>query len=395
MEKFSKAKINKVIPYFVVILLFIAVVWLMTEVKFFGAVTARFYGVIAPFITGGVIAYILNMPCSAIQRLLIKSKRKFIKNKSRPLSVLLLVIIMIILIQALVQLIVPAVQSSIMFFVSMIPVYQQNIRFIIDYIQNFTLPYFIADLIDGDFRPDLMLMNLVGRFDFEVILTQAVIGLGGIGSALFRLVLAIITSVYFLLEKDRFKAFVSQLVIVLTPEKASNFIMKYGRKLDFNFRQYVFVQTIDGLILGTLMIIALSIFRSPYALILGLMLGIINYIPYFGSIIGTVISIIVVAFTQDIRTAFVVAIVMFIIQQIDGNVIQPKLMSESFAISPLLVIISVTIGGAYGNVMGMLIAIPIVTVIKDMIDSFIEAKKPKIVVAEEAEAEEIAGQSPQ
>ncbi|MCL2719629.1 MAG: AI-2E family transporter [Lachnospiraceae bacterium] len=375
MEKISKAKVQRIIPYFVLILMIIAVVWLMTEVKFFGEVISRFYSIISPFITGGIIAYILNMPCSAIQRFLNKSKRKFIKNKSRSLSVLILVIIIIILIQALVQLIVPAIRSNVQLFILMFPVYQENIRFIIDYIQNFTMPEFMANLIGEDFRPDLFLVDLVRRFDFEVIITQAAVSLGGIGSAIFRLVLAIITSIYFLVEKDRFKSFVSQLVIVLTPEKTSGFIMKYGRKLDFNFRQYVFVQTIDGLILGTLMIIALSIFRSPYALLLGLMLGIINYIPYFGSIIGTVISIIVVAFTQDLRTAAIVAIVMFIIQQIDGNIIQPKLMSESFAISPLLVIISVTVGGAYGGVMGMLAAIPIVTVLKDMIDSFITHKQ--------------------
>jgi len=377
----TKAKSYKIIPYVVIFLLFIGIIWLMTEVAIFGNVVSRFYGIITPFITGGIIAYILNMPCSAIERLLKKSKRQFIKKRSRPLSVLILIILIIVLILALSQLIVPAIRKSIQFFILMIPVYHQNILSMIEYIKDFTMPQFLDDFIGDDFRPDVMLQNLAGRFDFEKLIAQAIAGLGGFGAALFRLVLALITSIYFLLEKDRFKAFVTKLIIILTPEKTSNFIMKYSSKLDFNFRQYVFVQTIDGLILGTLMIIALAAFRSPYFLILGLMMGIFNYVPYFGSIVGTVVSIIVVAFTQDIRTAAIAAVVLFIIQQLDGNVIQPKLMSESFAISPLLVIISVTVGGAYGNIMGMLVAIPIVKAIKDMIDEFIDSKRDKLEAA--------------
>ena len=377
MEKLTKARVYKIIPYFVLLLLFIAVIWLMTEVRFFGEVTSRFIGIISPFITGGIIAYILNMPCSSLERLLNKSKRNFIKKRSRPLSVLLLIIIIIFLIQALVQLIVPAIRSSIQFFITMIPVYQQNILNFIDYIKNYSMPQFLEDFIGEDFRPDLILQGIVGQLQFDEIISEAIVRIGGFGAALFRFVLAMITSIYFLLEKDRFKAFVARLVEVLVSEKTNNFILVYSRKLDFNFRQYVFVQTIDGLILGTLMIIALAVLRSPYFLILGLMMGIVNYVPYFGSIFGTVISIIVIAVTQDLRMAVIATIVLFIIQQLDGNVIQPKLMSQSFAISPLLVIVSVTVGGAYGGIMGMLVAIPIVKALQDMIDSFIETNKPR------------------
>lgn len=380
MANLLKTKVLKVLPYFILIIMIIGIIWLITEVKFFGNITSRFFSIISPFVAGGMLAYVLNMPTSAIQRLLDKSKRKFIKKRSRAFSVLILVIIVIILVEAVILLIVPAIRSSVLYFTSQLPVYQQNLRFIIDFIRNFTMPEFMTGFLGDDFSPEVMLQNFVSNLDFERMFTQAVSGIGGVGAAIFRGLLAIITSIYFLLEKDRFKNFVSQLFITLTPEKAGNYIMKYARKLDFYFKQYVFVQTIDGIILGTLMIIALMIFRSPYALILGLMLGIFNYVPYFGSLFGTIIAVIVVAFTQNLQTAVIVAIVMFIIQQLDGNVIQPKLMSESFAISPLLVIIAVTVGGAYYGILGMLIAIPIATVIRDMIVGYMESKKSKVEV---------------
>ncbi|MCL2254562.1 MAG: AI-2E family transporter [Lachnospiraceae bacterium] len=384
MEKISKAKIIKALPYFGLILVIIAIVWLVTEIPFFGNVISRFFRVISPFVAGAMLAYILNMPTSAIQRLLNKTKVKFINKRSRPLSVLILVIIIFLLVEAVVLLVFPAVRSSILFFISQLPIYQQNLRFIIDWIRDFTMPEFMVGFLGEDFSPEMMLQNIVSNFHFETVIMQTMAGIGGIGTAVFRGVLAVITSIYFLLEKDRFKAFVYKLVIILTAEKTSRFILKYSRKLDFYFRQYVFVQTIDGMILGTLMIIALLVFRSPFALVLGLMLGIFNYVPYFGSLFGTIIAVIVVAFTQDLQTAAIVAIVMFIIQQLDGNVIQPKLMSESFAISPLLVVIGVTVGGAYGDILGMLMAIPIVTVIKDMIDSFVDSKRITVPPIEES-----------
>jgi predicted PurR-regulated permease PerM len=390
MEKVLGTKVGKVIPYFVLVLMVIGIVWLITEVRVFGEVLSRFYGVIRPFILGAGIAYILNMPCSAIQRLLNKTKGKFVMKRSRAFSVLILLIIIFLFVEALILLIFPAISKSVTFFISQIPVYQQNIRFMIDFINDFTMPEFMTNFLGDDFRADVMLQNLVGRLDFEKAFTQAVAGLGGIGSGLFRLFLAIITSIYFLVEKDRLKIFITKLVVILTSEKLSSFILKYSRKLNFNLRQYVFVQTIDGLILGTLMLITLLIFRSPFALILALLLGIFNYVPFFGSLFGTLISVLVVAFTQNIQTALMAAAVMFIIQQLDGNVIQPKLMSESFAISPLLVIISITVGGAYGGILGMLVAIPVVTVIKDMIDAYIEWKEPPKEVVEE-NAEKLTG----
>jgi predicted PurR-regulated permease PerM len=131
------------------------------------------------------------------------------------------------------------------------------------------------------------------------------------------------------------------------------------------------VQTIDGLILGTIVTIELYILRSPYALVLGIMLGIVNYIPYFGSIIGSAVAVVVIAFTQGIPMAAIAAAVLLITQQIDGNIIQPKLMGSSFALSPLLIIISVTVGGALAGVFGMIIAIPIVAVLKDIFESIV------------------------
>jgi len=199
----------------------------------------------------------------------------------------------------------------------------------------------------------------------------------GFSTAIFRGILAFISSIYILLEKDKFKAFLTRLVQAFTSPAVCEAVIKYTASLNKNFKQYIYTQTIDGCILGTIVTVQLYLMGSPYFLILGIMLGIINYIPYFGSIIGSLIAIAVVAFTQGITMGAIAAVVLLITQQIDGNVIQPKLMGKDFSLSPLLVIISITVGGAFAGVLGMIAAIPIVAFLKDMLDSLILYREQK------------------
>jgi predicted PurR-regulated permease PerM len=138
------------------------------------------------------------------------------------------------------------------------------------------------------------------------------------------------------------------------------------------------------LILGTIVTLELRfIIQSDYYLILGLILAVLNYIPYFGSIIATAIAVIVVFLTQGWQSGLLALIVLFITQQFDGNVLQPKLMGESFKVSPLLIIFSVIIGGALAGVLGMLAAIPIMIVLKDILENItVYFEKKKDVFAE-------------
>ena len=375
MKDSLKSKIINLIPYSALTLMVIIFLWLIPQVEVLSNFTSNFFAVISPFIAGGIIAYILNMPTRAIERLLKRINIRFIIKKSRMLSVLMLFVIIVLLFTAVLNLIIPAVRTSVALFISEFPTYQQNIANLIAHVSEIELPDFLTEFFEGEGGIIPMLHDFIHNFDFGGFLSSVILGVGGVFSTFFRGFVTLVSSIYFLVEKDRIKGFITRLVAVLIPDKANAFILKYFRKLDFNFHQYVYAQTIDGLILGTLMFIALTVFGSPYALVLALMMGIVNYIPYFGSIFGTAVAVIVVAFSQDLGTAALAAAVMFGIQQLDGNVIQPKLMSESFSVSPLLVIISVTIGGAYGGILGMLVAIPIAAVLKDMLDSFIEYRE--------------------
>ena len=370
MNKFLKSRLlRSMLPYFILGIGLLIAHRLISEVTFFTGELRNFLTVITPFLAGAVIAYILNMPCSAIERQISKVKNDFVKRKSWPLSVLSLFIIIVLIFVLILNLIIPAISRSIAHFFEYFHVYEATFRQWMANLEDINLPDFFPEINEDAIIS--MLLEFVQGFDFEELLAGAIMGLGGAALAVFRAFIAVIASIYMLLEKKKIKAFVTSLIAAVVSDEANATILKYAGKLNHNFHRYISTQTIDGLILGTAMTIVLLLFGSPYALLLGIMLGIFNYVPYFGSIVGTMLAVIVLAFTEGLGTAGLAAIVMFIIQQIDGNVIQPKLMGGSFSISPLLIIVSVTIGNFYAGILGMLVAIPIVAILKDVLDDYI------------------------
>jgi predicted PurR-regulated permease PerM len=388
MGRFLKSRMMaQMVPYFILAVAVIVTWHVVGSWRIFAEGLERFWGIITPFMWGVLVAYIINMPTSFFQRILNKTGKPFIIKRSRVFGFLISMILVLTLVGLALNFIIPTVYDNVVLFINEFENNQMRLLDFINRINSWDLPEFIGEIyIDTDeIMASVMswLTNFVEEFDSENVATIVnVVGnvFGSIFSTMFHGILAFVSSIFLVIHRDRFLTFARRLLTAAIAEKPYAYIMKYAGKLNSNFRMYIYTQTIDGLILGTIMTIVLAIAGSPYFLVLGLMLGVINYIPYFGSIIGTAIALVVVAFTQGIGLAFILLPIMFAIQQLDGNFIQPKLMGGSFSLSPLLIIISVTIGGAYAGILGMLMAIPIVAMLKDILDNVIthlEAKKEK------------------
>jgi predicted PurR-regulated permease PerM len=364
---------RSIVPYFVLGLFLIITYRAVMEIEFFATHINRFWYVLTPFLVGGIIAYILNLPCNSIQRLYLKINNRLIQKRSRGLSVLTLIIIIIILGVIAFNLIVPRIVESIATFAAEAEHYEATFRGWMSTVESWNLPEFLPEIDE-----EVVLgyaYDFFANLDTDRIASSVMAGFGSAFRALFRGILMAISTIYILLEKDKLKAYTKRFVAAVTTQKTNDSIIKYSRKLNHNFHMYIYAQTIDGIILGSIMTGFLFLFQSPHALLLGLILGIVNYIPYFGSIFGTAFAVSIMALTQGIPTAAVASIFMFIIQQTDGNVIQPKLLGGSFSLSPLLVIISVSVGMAYAGVFGMLVVVPIVAIFKDVLDEYIEHRE--------------------
>ena len=168
--------------------------------------------------------------------------------------------------------------------------------------------------------------------------------------------------------------FIKKMAKALMNKKGYDKFAKYFSKGNQIFLQFISSQVLDALVVAVITSFAMSIIGVKYSLLLGVFIGISNLIPYFGAIFGVCISVVITLLTGGVKQALIMAIVVTILQQIDANIINPRITSSKLKISPLLVIFSVTIGGAYFGVLGMFISVPVITLIKIIIDEYLEEK---------------------
>ncbi|MCL2800502.1 MAG: AI-2E family transporter [Treponema sp.] len=373
-------RLKSLLPYFFLAIIVVISYKIITEISFFINFFSNVLRIIAPFFYGFLLAYIINIPYSGLKRFFNKSKIKFFNKRKKIISVIITILFFTLIVFSILYLFIPYLINSISFFFANLPVYYEGIREAINYINNLGIPGMHVSF-EGIMT---MLQEIFQIFSIEN-LSSTLNALFGVSSAIFTIILALISSIYILIEKEKFKKFISRLLSAFVSKNISEALLQYTDRLNSNFKRYIHIQTIDGCILGTIVTIELLILRSPYALALGLMLGIVNYIPYFGSIFGSIFVVIIVAFTQGIGIAAIAAVILLITQQIDGNIIQPKLMGGSFSLSPLLVIIGITIGGAAAGVLGMITAIPLIAVFKDILENIIKYYEKKKTIEEKQE----------
>jgi predicted PurR-regulated permease PerM len=351
------------LPYFILAIAVIVSFRIINEAEVIFGFFARLWFIIRPFFYGFLLAYCLSIPAGGMERLFGKVRLKFFSKRKKALSIVFIYILFLLSVYFIFAAVVPYFVNSVVYFIANINTYYEYFQQLISYINE-------LDIVEISLTLDDVLA-LIPAFSLENLNAPLNV-LFGAASALFTAFLTFVSSIYILFEKERFKVFMCRLLRAFTSSFTFDTLLKYARRLNENFKQYIYTQTLDGIILGTIATLELRfIIGTEYFLVLGIMLGIINYIPYFGSIIGSAIAVFVVMITMGFGPGLLTAVILLITQQIDGNIIQPRLMGGRFAMSPLLVIISITIGGAFAGMLGMIAAIPIVAVLKDIAENVI------------------------
>lgn len=326
--------------------------------------------VLMPFIVGVLIAYILYIPSKKIEGLYSKSKLKIVKKKARTLSIFTVYLIAIILIILAMNFIIPTLATSIQDLANNLVGYYNNTM---EGLKNIPEESILRKIDIEKIANSLSDIKIEEYINLNTI-TEYAKGAIGIANGIFDFFVSLIVSVYILLERTRILNFIKKLAGAILKEKTYNSIGKYFNNTNTIFFKFLSSQVIDAIIVGILTSVAMLILGVKYAVLLGFLIGISNLIPYFGAIVGVGISIIITIFTGGMSQAFWMAVIVIILQQIDANIINPKIVGNSLEISPLLVIFAVTIGGAYFGVFGMFLAVPIFTVIKILIEDYIEYK---------------------
>lgn len=331
-----------------------------------------FFRILKPFLAGLLISYILFMPCKKIEGALEKSKLKFVKKRARGLSVITTYIIFVLIVIIIINCIFPILKESVVELVSNIPGYYETL--VSKYkelpedsvLKNDIIKDKMTELSNIDMKQFLSINN-------EKII-EYVKNIINIFSGIFDVFVSIIVSVYILLQRTTIMKFLRRFARAMFKKNTYEAVNKYFTKANEVFFTFISSQLLDAVIVGILTTVAMLIIKVKYAPLIGFTIGLFNMIPYIGAIVAVGIGILITFITGGFGKAIAMAIVVIILQQIDANIINPKIIGVSLEVSPLLVIFSVTVGGAYFGIMGMFLGVPISVVIKTILNDWIENK---------------------
>ena len=166
-----------------------------------------------------------------------------------------------------------------------------------------------------------------------------------------------------------------------------NNINKYFDRTNEIFLKFLASQFLDAIVVGILVTIAMTIMGIKYAPLLGFFIGLFNMIPYVGAIIAVAISAVITLITGGLTQAIWMLIVVIILQQIDANIINPKIVGQSLKVSPLLVIFAITVGGAYFGMLGMFLAVPVSAVVRILVEDYVDFKLAEKIKKKKTEIE--------
>ena len=266
--------------------------------------------------------------------------------------------------------ILPVVFGSVSDFLSNIPGYYETIM---NKYSELPEDSIIKNNIIDEVTKMIQNINIRQYFEINKIIEYLMGALNAVTS-IFEVFVAIIVSIYILLERTQIINFIKKFINAIFKENTYKNIDKYFNNSNEIFFKFIASQFLDAIIVGILVTIALSIMGVKYAPLLGFFIGLFNMIPYFGAIIAVGISVLITAITGGISQAIWMLIVVVILQQIDANIINPKIVGKSLEISPLLVILAVTIGGAYFGILGMFLAVPVIAVLKIFVEDYVNFK---------------------
>ena len=330
----------------------------ITYFKYVSAFLQTFIGASSPLIIGAAIAYIVNIPMSFYERhIFVKSKRKTVEKLRRPLCMLLSFMSIIAVAVIVVSLVFPQLISCVKLIIAKLPGVLEGIT---DSIKQYRfIPGNISSLltdIDWESRID-DLINIItsgAGSVFDVVLGTIVSVFSGITTS----VVSIIFSVYLLSSKTKLKSQFTKLLKRYLPRKAISIIKYVITVFDESFHRYFVAQCTDAVILGVLCSLGMMIFRMPYATMVGALIAFTALVPIVGAFIGAAVGAFMILTVSPFK-ALMFIVFIIVLQQIEENLIYPKVVGSSVNMPSIWVLAAITLGGGVMGILGILLSVPV------------------------------------
>lgn len=328
--------------------------------------------VLSPFLIGGLIAYMINPFMKQVLRLLQKLFRNRLQLVSKILAIVISYTVVLGFVSVVLLYIIPELITTIGGLVNMIsPLYTDVTNFLLE---------FDAKYPEIDFKPINDLLSDLGP-DLVATAKSLISGLiptlynasMSIINWVVNLLIALIVSIYMLTEKGNLKTSLRRLAYAFLKEESAAAFLKTGKECEQIFRQFIIGKFIDSLIIGILCFILMNILQLPYTLLISVIVGVTNMIPYFGPYIGAIPGVFLTLIVSP--TSCLVYLIMIIaLQQFDGLILGPKILGDSTGLRPLWIIFAITIGGSLAGVLGMFLGVPTVASISYVVGKWIDRR---------------------
>ena len=388
MKKIMSIKTILIAIAFTVFLLF-----LKDNLKLVWDIFSTIMNILTPFIIGFLFAYILNFPYKFFYTKVfgkMGKKRKFFLNLKKPLSLITTYTVVIAAVVVLIAIVVPQIAVNIKSLASAFPeyyaVFMENVEGTIDWINST-----FGSNIDGESMLNSLSTEVLSVFSLDNVTkfasetTQIVFNmLTSTTTGIYNFIMGIVISVYFLAAKETLCKQVKKLAVAFIPIKYLPKIYEIVDITDTKCGRFLVGDIIDAGVIGLLTFIVMSIFQLPYAPLIAVLIGVTNIIPFFGPFIGAIPSAFIL-FLIDPWDMVIFVIIIFIIQQLDGNLFKPKIIGSQVGLSSFWVLFSVIVGGALFGLPGLILGTPIYAVIYSLVGKRVKNSiKDKGKIAQEA-----------
>lgn len=332
--------------------------------------------ILAPFVAGLMIAFLLHHPTLWLERKIGKLKGRFWQWAARPLSLVTVYLLLLGVVALLISLVLPHLAASLADLIRSLPGY---VEIAIARVEAMVHSGFLKELdLAGtlDTMYQTLFNTVSGLLSAENVLT-ALRSVINVTTSIVDVVIAIIVSVYMLSGREHLMREAKAFCGLFTSRRRVEIIGCYGHRIAAIFYNYFYGALLDALVVGVVVSVGLSIFRVPYAVLLGMLLGLLNMIPYFGAIIGCVGIALVTLLTNGFAAALGVVIFIVVVQQVDANIIQPRVVGGSVGLRPIYVLLSITLFGGLFGFWGIFLGVPLMAVVQMFVKDAIAAKRAK------------------
>ena len=334
-----------------------------------------FIGTLQPFIIGGALAYLLNFILKFYEDYILSHKtfKRLKKSGKRGIGLLLTYITATIITYLFIQFVLPQLLDSIIGLVNNVPQYLNDLTKVTnDIFDNLNLqPEYISLITDKFGEAITYIITLISNL-------VPVIGnfIVGATSSILNIIIGIIISIYILIDKEKFMALGKKIVYALCSEEKAKFILRLATQSNMTFSRFIGGKILDSFIIGLLTFVILTIFKMPYILLISVIVGVTNIIPFFGPFIGGIPAAIIILFVSPIQALWFVVIII-VIQQIDGNIIGPKILGDSIGISAFWILFSLLVAAKFMGFVGMIIGVPLFAIFYSIIKEIVEERLRK------------------